>query len=401
MAIWTIPEDMIINYVNNGDDLNAFTRKTKYCLENAYECLRELHAGGISSISDDGTSICGISVALENLEDGQILSYDAAANVFKNVAKPSSSASVIVNLNEIINQLEIFQETSHLARLVENLYLTLDVADFNPGGYDGLSGETFYGGAKDVDAARSTVTIEEGKIYGDDKIFVSKPLFFENKISRAHLIVKHQNVADAEIKAEIAIRDAIFVKDEVLAIGDGTPQTVTLANTANLNNSIALYFDGELQTNFSFNSSSGKVTFTAPSGVIVTANYFYNFGAENFVTMTKTGTYPDRRNQNRATTQFTYAGTAGTVATLRLTLKQGAGESEINSIGTGKPQGFKLAHQAISGNISVTPTNIAWQYNAAQNAVIVTAPVNTAIKISYKWKGENFSVDSFAVMFDE
>lgn len=109
---------------------------------------------------------------------------------------------------------------------------------------------------------------------------------------------------------------------------------------------------------------------------IVSANYFYNWGAENFVAIENSGTYPDRRNKNRATTQFTYEGKVGTLANLRITLNQKSGytQNEIVATGTGKAKGFKLKHQAITDGITVTPASATWQYNSSQNTIVVTAP---------------------------
>ena len=118
--------------------------------------------------------------------------------------------------------------------------------------------------------------------------------------------------------------------------------------------------------------------------------------------MTKAGTYPDRRDSTHATTQFTFEGTRGNVATIRLTLKQGEGESlnEIISTGTGKAKGFKLAHQAIGSSIWVVPSTAPVEFNEAQNAVIVTAPVGDTIRVSYRWRGKAFAVNAFACMFN-
>ena len=369
-------------------------------------------------------------------------------------------------------------------RLTENLYLALDVAGLNPGGYDGLSGETFYGNPTDIDTTKVEVlsviqgddsidvdsvegliegshyilsdgvksfpvqikhilvenginrvllynsvdeqfieglttlsrtegTIAEGKISGDGGSFTTNLIPFVNEatgsttdISRAHLVVKHQNVADAQITAEIAFRDgAKFVKGEVIGIGNDKEQSTLLEHRDDLTSyKFALYFDGERQAeDFTFSPLTGQVTFAAPNNAIVSVDYFYDWSAETFVEMTKTGTYPDRRNPNRATTQFIYDGSAGSVATIRLTLKRGEGESlnEIVSAGTGSPRGFKLAHQAVNGSIWVTPASAPWQFNEEQNTVIITAPIGETIRISYKWKGKAFSVDSFACTFNE
>lgn len=441
---------------------------------------------------------------ITNIADGHVLRFHESTGTFRNeglsavgVGKAlilrdgdkvlgdyNGSDTVNVNLQEVLTRSTLSQEVAHLMRLTENLYLALDVAGLNPGGYDGLSGETFYGNPTDIDTTKIDVlsviqgddsidvesvdgliegshyilsdgvksfpvqikhiliengikrvllynsidvqlleglteilrtngTINEGKISGDSVSFTTNLIPFINEatgetteISRAHLVVKHQNVADAQITAEIALRDgAKFVKGEVIGIGNDKEQSVLLEHKDDLTSyKFALYFDGKRQTEgFTFSPLTGRVTFTAPNNVIVSADYFYDWSAEEFVEMTKTGTYPDRRNPNRATTQFVYNGSKGSVATIRLTLNRGEGESlnEIVSAGTGNPRGFRLAHQAVNGSIWVTPASAPWQFDEEQNTVIVTAPIGETIRISYKWKGKEFSVDSFACTFNE
>lgn len=506
MAIWRIPNEYIIEYSPNGDVVKTFSQKTKYCLEEAFNSLNDLHEttesigasiqsvnasiqsintslSAVSSLSSlgsvdggDVSLIGGIGVEIASISDGQILVYREEDEKFHNEDNESSGGGEI--------------DINHLLRLVENLYLALDVAGLNPGGYDGLSGETFYGDTNDINMAspkvlsfikgddsltvdspdgliegsiyrltdgaagvwvkikqlrtvgditqvvlenpvntqftgtvrlrRSRGTISEGKITCENTTtsgtffttnlipFINEITGEEKAISRAHLIVKHQNLVDTEIKAEIALRDiATFVKGEVLDIGTGLSKTVALIHRENLSSyKFALYFDGVAQTeHFSFDPVAGRVTFTAPEGAIVSADYFYNWSDENFVEMTKAGTYPDRRNPNRATTQFYYNGAAGKIATLRLRLRRltGTAENEIASTGAGldKPLGFKLAHQAIPTAIQVISTDGAYSYNEELNTVIVTAPAGQAINISYEWRGKSFSVDSFVCMFDE
>ena len=458
-----------------------------------------------ADITGSAQGIGSVPVALNQLEDGQILRYHVSTNTFRNENQTATvgvgkslilrdgdkvlgdyngGATVNVDIQDVLNHSTLSLEVAHLMRLTENLYLALEEASLNPSGYDGLSGETFYGKYSDIDTTsvnvlsvvrgddsidvdsidgliegsnyilsdgvktalvqikniitgndlkrlilynsvseqflegrtkllRTDGTIGEGTISGDGVSFITNLIPFVNEatgetteISRAHLVVKHQNVADAEIKAEIALRDGVkFVKGEVIGIGDGREQMALLAHTDNLTAyKFALYFDGELQTEgFTFSPLSGQVTFTAPDGVIVSADYFYDWGAETFVEMTKAGTYPDRRNPNRATTQFLYSGAKGSVAAIRLTISRGEGESlnEIVSTGTGKARGFKLAHQAVTGSIWVTPATAPWEFNEEQNTVIVTAPVGDTIRISYKWKGKEFAADSFACTFNE
>lgn len=422
MAVWAIPQDKIIDYSPTGDLTAEFAQKVKWCLENAYEALAEIH--------ESITGIGGISVDINDIADGQILVYRAASQSFKNEDKDSAGAGKTLTLsygNVVLAQYNgsepvtlnlrgIAQDgaaadTAHVLRLLENLYLTLEVAGLNPGGYDRLSNNTFFGGINDIDGDRSRATLVDGKIYGNGAVLITKPISFINEVtgevttaSRANLTVKHRNVVDSTVTAEIAMRNATFVKDELLCIGDGTQKTIAFANTTGVAPyNFSVYFDGERQSNYLLDTANAQVTFTAPNGAIVTADYFYNWGTETFEPMLKTGTYPDYRNQARATTQFSYAGTAGNVATLRLTLVQNSGTAtnEISATGTGQPQGFKLAHQAVASTIQVTPATATWQYDDDQNVIVITAPSGTAVNVSYQWEGKGLGVDSFACTFDE
>lgn len=493
MATWKIPDEYVIQNTRNGDVVATFAAKVKWCLEELFDSVDELHLTTVdinssltslsSVIAEGGNSsnLGGIGVEIASISDGQILVYRESDNKFHNEDNINAGGG-----SSIVAQ----QDVGHLTRLVENLYLTLDVARLNPGGYDGLSGETFYGNTNDIDTTaphvtsliqgddtlaldsavglvegsiylltdgtysewvkikqiragnrgaqvvlqnpvskqfdinstrlrRSRGTISEGSIASRTGSHSTRGSFFttnlipfinevtgeERLIKRAHLVVKHQNVADAEITAEIALREtATFVNGEIIGIGDGTEQTVRLANRTNLSSyKFALYFNGEKQTqDFLFDATTGEVTFTAPLDSIVSADYFYNWSDETFAEMEKTGTYPDRRNPNRVTTEFTYlTDTAGKIATLRLTLKRGTGASVVTANGTGKAQGFKLEHQTELANITVTPSTATAVYNAEQNTVIVTASTGDAITINYDWQGKSFTVDSFVCMFDE
>lgn len=421
MAVWTIPPDKIIDYSQTGDLTGEFAQKVKWCLENAYEALAEVREASMG--------IGGIPVDITDITDGQILVYRADSHAFKNedkgcvgagrtltisygdavLAQYNGSEPMSLNLRGIAPGSAA--DTAHVLRLLENLYLTLEVAGLNPGGYDRLSNNTFFGGINDIDTDRSFATLVDGKVHGNGAVLVTKPISFINEVtgevtatSRASLTVKHRNVADSAITAEIAMRNAQFVKDEVLCIGDGTAKTVTLAHTNEVASyNFSLCFDGAKQTGYLLDTATGEVTFTAPIGSIVTASYFYDWGTETFAPMLKASTCPDYRNQARATTQFTYAGAAGSVAILRLTLVQNSGTAtnEIVTTGTGQPQGFKLAHQAIASTIQVTPSIVPWRYNDDQNIIVITAPLGTTVNVSYQWEGKSLGVDSFACTFDE
>lgn len=257
---------------------------------------------------------------------------------------------------------------------------------------------------------RSNAVFGNGYVTGDNVFFTTKLFKFDYEINRAHMSVKHQRIPDTEIFADIATHhDAEYVKGEIIGIGDGTTQTVTLKNTSYVaSQEFALYFDGVKQTSgFTFSPSDAKVTFNAPAGKVVQADYIYNFIAEDWQEMYRNLEYRDDKNSNRATTQFHFAAqyksNAGKIVAIRLKLKQNSGTVRNENIGTGngQPQGFKLAHHAITGTISVLPATATWTYKEKIDTIVINAPSSETITISYDWKARPVKVDSFAVIFNE
>ena len=55
MAIWAIPEDKIIDYSPNGDDVDSFSQKVKFCLEEIFKSLQYLHSSG-GTLDDSNTT---------------------------------------------------------------------------------------------------------------------------------------------------------------------------------------------------------------------------------------------------------------------------------------------------------------------------------------------------------
>lgn len=257
---------------------------------------------------------------------------------------------------------------------------------------------------------RSNAKFGKGYVTGDNVIFTTKLFKFDHDINRAHMSVKHERIPDTEIFADIATHNGTeFVKGEIIGIGNGTAQTVTLANTTYIaNQEFALYFDGVKQNSgFSFSPSDGKVTFNAPNGAVVQVDYIYNFIAEDWQEMYRNLTYRDDKNSERATTQFHFAAqyksNAGKIIAIRLKLKQNSGTvtNEIIGTGNGAPQGFKLPHHAIKKTISVSPVTATWTYKEKIDTIVINAPMSTPIQISYDWKARPFKIDSFAVILNE
>lgn len=202
---------------------------------------------------------------IKNLQDGDILVYHTSTGTYKNQAPNfvgSGKSLILYDGNKVLGDYnggettkidiaEVIENSStsyvnHLLRLIENLYLALNFANLDFGGYDALTTETFQGDPK-------------------------------------------------------------FVKGEVIGIGNGAEQTVILQNTNKVClHNFKIYFDGVETSDYVVNPDAAKVIFTVANDVVVTADYFYSWEYENFVEMEKTGIYPDKGNPDRATTQFLY-----------------------------------------------------------------------------------------------
>lgn len=242
-------------------------------------------------------------------------------------------------------------------------------------------------------------------------VCISQTYNFAAEMATAHLMVKHPIVQDTEVKAFISLRaQPVDVKDEVLGTGTGAQQTVTLKNPAKVaSHKFRLYFDGTQQTEgFAFSSTDAKVTFTAPQGVAVTADYTYNWEKEVFVEMTHDATYADKDDNDLVDDQFNYTKTkdadpSGAVSCIKISLNQlkGTVKDEALGTGTGALQSFKLAHNAKSETIVVAPSTATWKYKESTKTLFVTAPNGAAVSASYKWVAETNYLESIACIWNK
>jgi len=252
----------------------------------------------------------------------------------------------------------------------------------------------------------SVATFSEGT-----GVCVTKTYNFVNNISRAHLMVKHPLVDDTEVTAQIALRQSpTTVTGEVLGTGNGSSQTVKLANTTGLaSHNFVLYFDGVQQaaSSYSFSPTDGQVTFTADDGVAVTADYVYGWSKETWVDFTHDTVYPDKNDNTLVDDQFDYiAGDndpKGSVGTVRVSLIQKTGKEKDVALGTGngKAQSFKLAHHAKYETIDVKPAAATWKFKDNTDVLTITAKDGEAISVSYSWAARPNYLESIACIFNE
>ena len=243
-------------------------------------------------------------------------------------------------------------------------------------------------------------------------VCITKTYNFVNNIGRAHLMVKHPVVPDTEISASIALRKPpTYVTGEVIGTGDGAQHTVKLANTDNLaSHGFVLYYDGEVQApaNYSYSSTDGQVTYTAASGVSVTADYIYGWSDETFVKMTHDTQYPDKNDNALVDDQYDYVATAagdptGTVGTIKVSLTQQTGSEKNVALGTatGAQQSFKLAHHAKTESIVVSPSSATWKYKDNTDVLLVTGKAGDTLSVSYSWAARTNCLESIACIFNE
>lgn len=442
MADYEINAEDIIDYSPNGDDVDSFSQKTKRSIERIFELLKALN-DALSSLSQEQLLVkqstttnylkrlvgeLHLALAIANLDttgyDSLLTKFDFGINGYfttpegrctKVTSAVKDSTTITV---DSIDGLII--GGNYLLKSEDNIQ-TVKITGINT---ENGNAVTLSSPVQFVPNIAQTILIRnrlnvvnENVIVDGDNYFVTNPIIFINKetgesktISSVHLNVKHQNIKDPDIFCEVALlNDLKFASGEVIGVGNGGTQTVTLANTNKIQNwGFTLYFNGVKQTSgYKFSPSNGAVTFKAASNVIATADYYYNWDEENFRPMTSSGTYVDYKNPSRATTQFTYYGldsnTSGNAAIIRMTMKRGTGGVANESLGTstGSVQGFKLPHHAIRNSIVVSPTSAAWNWNDNLDVLTVTASAGQNISVAYNYLSKSYYVDSFAVMFNE
>lgn len=243
-------------------------------------------------------------------------------------------------------------------------------------------------------------------------VCITKTYNFINNIGRAHLMVKHPIVADTEIAAYVALRKPpTYVSGEVLGTGDGTQHTVKVKNTNNLaSHGFIVYFDGVPQSaaNYSYSPTDGQVTYNAPAGVTVTADYIYGWSNETFVPMAHDTQYPDKNDNSLVDDQYDYVATSdtdptGTVGTVKVTLKQNTGTEKdvVLGVANGNQQSFKLDHHAKPETIVVKPDSATWTFKDNTDVLLVTAPAGSNMTCSYSWAARTNYLESISCIFNE
>ena len=303
------------------------------------------------------TQIGDVKVSINNLQDGQILTYHKSLGAFKNEAKSAvgagaslilldgqkvlgdynGSSAVMVDIAKIIANSSTYY-INHILRLIENLYLTLEVAELNPGGYDGMVNVAFSNDIKQIDQTSVLVT---SQIANDNSIDVDDISVI---VAGANYRIVEgayvENVQVKEVKQVSGIKRIILTRPV---------QHQFTINNARLVRSALTLSNGRLTgTNvmvitkpIAFSAVKSRVhcivkhQLTGEPKINVAVSLRNSLTEdENFIEMTKCKTYSDDLNAGRGSTEYTFvagrctcncanctcgAKNSGMIATLRIT----------------------------------------------------------------------------------
>lgn len=255
--------------------------------------------------------------------------------------------------------------------------------------------------------------IDDVSVFAEGEgVIITQTYNFQNAMSSAHLMVKHPNIQDVEIKAYVSLRPKpVLVTGEVLGVGDGKQHTYRLAHPRKIaTHTFALYFAGTKQTaGYAFSSETGDITCTAPVGAAVTADYQYNWESETWEEMVHDNTYPDSLNSFMVNDQFNYRAVdttdpQGAVSSVKIKMVQNKGTESNKSLGlaTGALQALKLDHKAKSESIVLKcgDSAISYTFNPDINTVYATGTAGQALTVTYDWVADTPWVDNFACIWN-
>ncbi|MBO4779876.1 MAG: hypothetical protein J5497_04475 [Selenomonadaceae bacterium] len=229
---------------------------------------------------------------------------------------------------------------------------------------------------------------------------------YQSDLQTCYVVVRHSKLIDSTIDAYVNFMPAPKHRDLItLGTTTGFEQQLSLGvngvkDTGVDQSSIKLFADGDPLLEFDYNTETSEVTVALTAGKVITASYDYGRGSEVWVSMVRDGEpqlYPD---DGTYMSRYTYTlpdnQTAGKqISNVRLKLTRPVGPVRAKSLGTatGKTQQIILPHAADADTIKL---NAEWTYNEDSQILTFIAPKNTALSLSYNWRGEQIKIHSFA-----
>ena len=247
-------------------------------------------------------------------------------------------------------------------------------------------------------------------ILGTNADIITKTQDFGTGMLYARLLVKHEQLKDARIKAYISFTESTFTREKLnIGSGTGTTQTIQLTDSGIDHSSIRLYFNLQQEYSFDYNSELNQITFTAPQDANVFASYTYGLEPESWQAMQFGST--QKYNNTNYSSDFTYEVPAGTekgVSAIRIVLEKPIGSSKDAALGTGtgKQQIFVLDHYAQPETLIIKATGIelprsVWNYDDVNKILTVVAPKDATLTYDCVWNAETPVVKGFVCAWNE
>lgn len=253
-------------------------------------------------------------------------------------------------------------------------------------------------------------TLGETVVTGDNAELYSIVQDYEIPLQTCYVVVRHEPLFDATLDCYVNfMREP--KKRELIEIGTttGSNQELLLGvggvRDTNINaGSIELYVDGQLITDFSYNSETSTVVISAKRGYSIYASYEYNHGTENWLKMTQDISEPYLDEAGCYATRFTYVlpdsdATDKKISNIRIVMnkKTGSGSKTLTK-GTGRKQMYVLKHFAKPSTIKMNPA-CDFTYNEDTRILTYVATKNSTPTVSYSWQGKAPVIHSWSAGF--
>lgn len=213
------------------------------------------------------------------------------------------------------------------------------------------------------------------------------------------VILKHNElVSGAGFDVYYHVMPAMILNDHInLCTGDGNYKNFQLPTDKFFRaSSFKLYYDGEEATDYNFDTSLNEVHMTPPNGVGVSAYYYSNIKAENWVKMTPDTTQPDISDGKYVTRYAaTFPEGSNRVSMIKIVFKRPleGDPTTVTFEGTGALQQYKCLFEP--DNITCNATD--WDYDDTTRIISFSAPTGQTVTIKYSKQSPNPILYGFTV----
>ncbi len=229
-------------------------------------------------------------------------------------------------------------------------------------------------------------------------------------VKSCRLTVKHSPLENSSLAAFIAFRASpVQVSKEYIGIGSGGRKVFQLANTSGLKyDTLKLYYDNvRVYSDFEFNCQAGRITCSAPEGVIVSCDYEYGWTDEIWQEMSAASTL-SFEDYDQTEYRFTGNQEGLSVCALKLEISMSTGhiDNELLGKATGGTQSFRLNKRINDGRIYVfvetAPlSNKNWTLLDDPQYIAVSAAAGKNIYASYDWISEPVNIYEYYAVYSE